>query len=146
MALEDGVTTSVARAGGVVLAIICGEMPTVHSSVLENCRFPRAASLNEDDGWFYRTLKPSIVSRLRERLSRVAGRPPELLFVLASIGCAAIAAGAFIALCVLATKALTGAAEVFGERCLLRLSSLLIQTGPILVGMDYWPAWSGECS
>ena len=46
-----------------------------------------------------------------------------------------IAAGAFIALCVLATKALTGAAEVFGEGCLLRLSSVLIQTGALLLGI-----------
>src|SRR5437879_9528699 len=110
-------------------------MPTAQSTSLENYRFPRVASLNEDDGWFCRSLKPSIVSRLRERRSLVAGGPPELLHVHASIGCAATAAGAFIALCVLATKALTGAAEVFGEGCLLRLSSVLIQTGALLLGI-----------
>jgi hypothetical protein len=100
-----------------------GEMPAVHSTSLENCRFPHMTSLNEDDGWLRRSLKPSIVSRLRERHSLLEGEPPvESLHVHASVGCAANAAGAFIALCVLATKALTGAAEVFGGGCLLRLS------------------------
>jgi hypothetical protein len=42
-----------------------GEMPTAHSKCLENYRFPHLASLNEDDGWFHRSVKPSIVSRLR---------------------------------------------------------------------------------
>ena len=53
----------------------------------------------------------------------------------ASIGASATGAGALIALCVLATKVLTGPAEVFGEGCLLRLSAVLIQTGAILVGI-----------
>ena len=108
-------------------------MPTVHSTSLENCRFPHVASLNEDDGWLRRSLKLSIVSHLRECHSLLEGEPPvESLHVDASIGCAATAAGAFIALCVLATKVLTGAAEVFGEGCLLRLSAVLIQTGALL--------------
>jgi hypothetical protein len=45
------------------------------------------------------------------------------------------AAGAFISLCVLATQALTGVPEVFGEGCLLRPSSVLMQTGAMLVGI-----------
>jgi hypothetical protein len=59
----------------------------------------------------------------------------ERLHVQASIGCAASAAGAFIALCVLGTKVLTGAAEVFGDGCLLRLSAVLMQTGAMLVAI-----------
>jgi hypothetical protein len=39
------------------------------------------------------------------------------------------------ALCVLATKVLTGAAEVFCDGCLLRLSAVLMQTGAMLVGI-----------
>jgi len=70
----------------------------------------------------------------------------ELLHVHASIGVAATATGASIALCVLATKVLTGAAEVVGEGGLLRLAAVLIQTGAMLVGMGHWPAWSGGCS
>ena len=59
----------------------------------------------------------------------------ELLYVHASIGVAATAAGALIALCVLATKALTRAAEVVGEGGLLRVAAVLIQTGAMLAGM-----------
>jgi hypothetical protein len=94
------------------------------------------ASLNEDDGWFRRSLKPSIVSRLRGCHSLLEGEPTvEPLHVHASIGFAATAAGVFIALCVLATKVLTGATEVVGEGCVLRLSAMLIQTGAMLVGI-----------
>src|SRR5882672_4211447 len=122
IALKDGVTSGVRGADGVALAIIRGEMPTVHSTSLENCRFPHVASLNEDDGWLRRSLKPSIVSRLVGCQSRVKGEPPaELVYVHASIGAAAIAVGALIALCVLATNVLTGAEEVVGEDGLLRL-------------------------
>jgi hypothetical protein len=75
-------------------------------------------------------LPPSRMSLAVER------EPPvEPLDVHASIGFAATAAGASIALCVLATKVMTGAAEVFGEGCLLRLSAVLIQTGAMLVGI-----------
>jgi hypothetical protein len=59
----------------------------------------------------------------------------ELLYVHASIGVAATATGALIALCVLATKVLTGAAEVVGEGGLLPLAAVLIQTGAMLVGI-----------
>jgi hypothetical protein len=111
-------------------------MPTVHSPSLENGRFPHVASLNEDDGWLRGSLKPSIVSRLRECHSLLEGEPPvEPLHAHASIGCAATAAGAFIALCVLVTKVVTGAAKVFGEGCLLRLSAVLMQAGAMLVGI-----------
>jgi hypothetical protein len=68
-------------------------------------------------------------------LASERGAGSEQLYVHASIGVAATAAGAFIALRVLATKVLTGAAEVFREGCLLRLSSVLIQSGAMLVGI-----------
>ena len=111
-------------------------MPTAQSTSLGNCPFPHVASLNEGDGWLHRSLKPSIVSCLRKCHSLMEGEPQvEPLHVHASIGCAATAAGAFIALCVLATKALTGAPEVFGEGCLLRLSSVLMQTAAVLVAI-----------
>src|SRR5260221_8091799 len=71
-----GVTTGAPRAGGVALAFMRGEMPAAHSTRLENCRFPHMASLNEDDGWFRRSLKPSIVSRLRGCYSLLEGEPP----------------------------------------------------------------------
>ena len=87
IALKDGVTSGVRGADGVALASIRGEMPTVHSTCLENCRFPHVASLNEDDGWFRRSLKPSIVSRLRGCHSLLEGEPPvEPLYVHTSIG------------------------------------------------------------
>src|ERR1700682_3923484 len=90
LALKDGGTSGVRGADGVALAIMRGEMPTVHSPSLENCRFPRVASLNEDDGWLRRSLKPPIVSRLRECHSLLEEEPPvEPLHVHASIGCAA---------------------------------------------------------
>ncbi len=76
IALKDGVTSGVRGADGVALASIRGEMPTVHSTSLENCRFPHVASLNEDDGWLRRSLKPSIVSRLRECHSFLEGESP----------------------------------------------------------------------
>src|SRR5882724_9120068 len=105
-------------------------MPVAQSTSLENCPFPHVASLNEDDGWLRRSLKPSIVSRLVGCHSRVKGEPPaELLYVHASIGAAAIAVGALIALCALATKVLTSAEEVVGEAGLLRLAAVLIQAG-----------------
>jgi hypothetical protein len=111
-------------------------MPTAQSTSLENCPFPHVASLTEDDGWLRRSRKPSIVSRLRGRHYFLKGESPvQPLHVHASIGCAATTAGAFISLCVLATKVLTGAPEVFAEGCLLRLSSVLIQTGAMLVGI-----------
>ncbi len=79
--------TGVPRAGGIALALMRGEMPTAHSTCLENCRFPHVASLNEDDGWFRRSLKPSIVSRLRGCHSLLEGEPTvESLHVHASIG------------------------------------------------------------
>ena len=82
-----GVTTGVPRAGGIALAIMRGEMPTAHSACLKNCRFPHVASLNEDDGWLRRSLKPSIVSRLRGCHSLLEGEPPvESLYVHTSIG------------------------------------------------------------
>ena len=59
----------------------------------------------------------------------------ELLYVHASIGVAATAVGALIALCVLATKVLTGAAEVVAEGGLVRLAAVLIQAGAMLVGI-----------
>src|SRR6267143_7040344 len=87
MALEIGVTTGVSREGGVALATMRGEMPTAHRTCLENCRFPHVAFLNEDDGWFRRSLKPSIVSRLRGCHSLLEGEPSvESLQVHASIG------------------------------------------------------------
>ena len=68
-------------------------------------------------------------------LSSEQGEPQgKALYVYVSIGFAATAAGAFIALCVLATKMLTGG-EVFGEASFLRLSALLMQTGAMLVGI-----------
>src|SRR5882672_6367404 len=86
-------------------------------------------------------LPPSRMSLAVER------EPPvEPLGLHASIGFAATAAGASIALCVLATNVLTGAAEVFGEDCLLRLSAVRFRPGRCWSALDYWPAWSGGCS
>src|SRR5258708_5862289 len=111
-------------------------MPTAPSTSLENCPFPHVASLNGDEGWLRRPGKPPIVSRLRGRHFFLKGESPvQPLHVHASIGCATTAAGAFISLCVLATKVLTGTPEVFGEGCLLRLSSVLMRTGAMLIGI-----------
>ena len=83
-----------------------------------------------------RGLKPSIVSRLRGRYSRPrAESPAQPLYVHASVGVGATAIGALIAVCVLATKALTDPAVVFGEDGLLRLSAVLIETGAMLAGI-----------
>src|SRR6266404_5900357 len=71
----------------------------------------------------------------RMSLASERGAGSELLYVHASIGVAATAAGAFIALCVFATKVLTGAAESFGVGCLLRLRSVLMQSAAMLVGI-----------
>src|SRR5476651_351944 len=85
--------------------VIC---PLRIAPLFENCRFPHVTSLNENDGRLRRSLKTSIATRLRECPSRLDGEPTvEPLHVHASIGCAATAAGAFIALCVLTTKVLT---------------------------------------
>ena len=136
MALEIGVTTGVSRAGGVALATMRGEMPTAHRTCLENCRFPHVASLNEDDGWFRRSLKPSIVSRLRgchslSKGSRQWNRSTSMRrSVSPRLPPARPSLSASSRL-----KVMTGAAEVFGEGCLLRLSAVLIQTGAMLVGI-----------
>jgi len=53
----------------------------------------------------------------------------------ASVGLFATAVGAFIGLCVLATKELTGVARMSGEAGIVRLSAVLIQTGAMLVGI-----------
>jgi hypothetical protein len=90
----------------------------MHRTCRENCRFRHVAS------------------RLCGCHSQLEGEPPgELLYVHASIGFAATAAGAFIALFVPVIAVLTGAAEVFGEGRLLHLSAALVQTGAMLAGI-----------
>jgi hypothetical protein len=59
----------------------------------------------------------------------------SVFHVHASVGLVATAIGALIALCVLVTKVLTGAPQVVGEDSLLRLSTVLIQTGAMLIGI-----------
>lgn len=126
--------TPVGGSGGVLPS--GGGMAIAHSTSPESLHFPPCGLPNEDDGRFRRSLKPSIVSRLREGYSLVEGESrAEPLHVHASIGCAATAAGASISLGILAIKVLTGAGEVVGESGLLRISVVLMQTGVMLVGV-----------
>ena len=67
--------TGVPRAGGRAVASIRGEMPAAHNTCRGNCRFPHVVSLNEDDGWFRRSVKPFIVSRLRKCHSLLEREP-----------------------------------------------------------------------
>ena len=115
-------------------------MAIAQSTSPESLPFPPCGLPNEDDGRFRRSLKPSIVSRLRETHSHMAATlegksGAEPIHVHASIGCATIAAGASISLGILATKALTGAGGLVGESYLLRISAVLMQTGVMLVGV-----------
>jgi hypothetical protein len=111
-------------------------MAIAQSTSPESLPFPPCGLPNEDDGRFRRSLKPSIVSRLRETHSHLEGKSgAEPIHVHASIGCATIAAGASISLGILATHALTGAGRLVGESYLLRISAVLMQTGVMLVGV-----------
>ena len=126
--------TPVGGSGGVLPS--GGGMAIAHRTSPESLNFPPCSLPNEDDGWFRRSLKPSIVSRLREGYSFVQGESrAEPLHVHASIGCVTIAAGASISLGILATKALTGAGGLVGESYLLRISAVLMETGVMLVGV-----------
>jgi len=82
-----------------------GEIPAAPRTALENCRSPQCASLNEGDGWLRRPARSSIASCLRGYRSPVKGElSVERLHTYASVGRIATAVGAFIALCVRATK------------------------------------------
>jgi hypothetical protein len=108
---------------GFAFAFTNGQMPTA----LQNGRM---FSRTEGDGRLRRLWKRFIASRLPGRRSSSRSLPS-----LAPIAFAATVGGALVALCVIATKALIGAAVFFGHDPLVMLSAVLIQTGVLLTSL-----------